>query len=736
MWHTLKISREAHTDFVASVRELLQSTFRNLIITTGGIYLIWYFATTSLPPEQFSLKFLPLTVLIVLTCALSLWLLTKRLLIAQAVWQAGLAVSIVWGLYLSQEPLIVFFYALLPLMAVVTVGGLAGLLAEGLVIALVLWLANIPSMPSLPLSFIFGVIIGGAFSGLLGWTSARALVTAVQWSLFGIEQAQRNMEEARRHRAQLAKVLKDLDMAYHRLERANSALLVARDAAVAAERFKAEFVANVSHELRTSLNLIIGFSEVMATAPESYGDTPLPGAYRGDIMTIYRGAQHLSDLIDDVLDLSQIEVGRMPLTKEAVRLGEVIDEATDIMRSLAEARGLQLKLDLPDELPVLRLDRTRIRQVLLNLLSNAMRFTKEGWIAVQARIEDQEVIVTVEDTGPGIAADRLKNAFEAFSQLEDGHTHEGSGLGLALSKKFVELHGGRIWIESEEECGTMVGFTLPMPKDEESVQVPARKASSSMQYQERRPSVLVLHDDARVLSSLRRHIDGYQLELAETREKARKIVQEEFPVAVIMDADWTSNWATTISDLNLPPHTPLITCPLPSPRHLGHLLGAVDYLPKPVTREDLQDLFARLSKTPQTVLIVDDDPPIIRLLARMLTAIDPALRILEAFSGKEGLEIARVHRPDIILLDVIMPDISGYTVLEKIARDEAMAGTQIVFTSARDLEQDIGPIKGELRLGYGGGFSHSGILQMLQSILVTITQLSTGPSSDVAPLKA
>jgi CheY-like chemotaxis protein len=453
-------------------------------------------------------------------------------------------------------------------------------------------------------------------------------------------------------------------------------------------------------------------------------------------MAIYRSAQHLSDLIDDVLDLSQIEAGRMPLTREAVGLGEVIGEAIDIMRSLAEARGLQLKLDLSDDLPVLRLDRTRVRQVLLNLLSNAMRFTREGWIAVQVRIEDQEVIVTVEDTGPGIAADRLKNAFEAFSQLEDGHTHEGSGLGLALSKKFIELHGGRIWIESEEGCGTIVGFTLPMPKDEESVQTLARKASSSMQYQEGQPSVLVLHDDARVLSSLRRYIDGYQLELAENKKKACEIVQEIFPVAVIMDADWASHWATTISDLSLPPHTPFITCPLPSPRRLGHLLGAVDYLPKPVTREDLQDLLTRLSKTPQTVLIVDDDPRIIRLLARMLTAIDPALRILEAFSGEEGLEIARVHRPDMILLDVIMPDISGYTVLEKIAHDKAMAGTQIVFTSAHDLEQDIGPIKGELRLGYEDGFSHTGILRILQSILATISQLSTVSSSDATPLKA
>ncbi len=737
MWHTLKISREVHADFASSLRELLQSTFRNLVFTTGGVYLIWYFTTTGSSPGELSLKLLPLTTILLLTCALSLWLLSKQPLVAQAVWQIGLAVTIAVGMQVSQQPVVVFFYALLPLMAVVTMGWPAGLLAEGLAIALMWWLSHNPFMPPLPPSYVLGVSIGGAFTGLLGWATARTLVTAVQWSLFSLEQARQNMEKARQHRTRLAKVLKDLDMAYHRLEKANSALLVARDAAVAAERFKAEFVANVSHELRTPLNLIIGFSEVMATAPESYEGAPLPRAYRGDVMAIYRSAQHLSDLIDDVLDLSQIEAGRMPLAKKAVDLGEVIHEAAEIMRSLAEARELRLELDLPDELPVLRLDRTRIRQVLLNLLSNAMRFTEVGWIRVHAHVEDQETVVTVEDSGPGIAADRLANAFEAFSQLEDGHAHEGSGLGLALSKKFVDLHGGKIWIESELGRGTTVGFTLPIPKDQEIIRVSSGKASSSVRYQEGQPSVLVLHDDPRILSSLRRHIDGYQLILADTVEKAREIIREAFPVVVIMDVDWANHWATTIPDLNLPSLTPLITCPLPSPRHLGRLLGAADYLPKPVTRGNLQDTLSRLPRLPQTVLIVDDNPRIVRLLARLLKTINPSVRVLEAFSGQEGLEIVRSQRPEVVLLDMVMPDIDGYAVLEKITNDKTMAEVQIIVTSAHDLEQASMPVKGKLRLEYEGGVSHIGILQILQAILSTITPLSTvSPTSDATPLAA
>ena len=144
-------------------------------------------------------------------------------------------------------------------------------------------------------------------------------------------------------------------------------------------------MANVSHELRTPLNLIVGFSETMATAEESYGGVALPNAYRGDVMAIYSSAQHLAALIDDVLDLSRIEAGSMPLTREVADLREVAREAAGMVRGLAEARGLRLELDLPGELPPLRLDRTRIRQVLLNLVTNATRFTDRGWIRVRAR---------------------------------------------------------------------------------------------------------------------------------------------------------------------------------------------------------------------------------------------------------------------------------------------------------------------------------------------------------------
>jgi len=507
-----------------------------------------------------------------------------------------------------------------------------------------------------------------------------------------------------------------------RLERANEALIFAREAAEKAYRFKAEFVANVSHELRTPLNLIVGFSEMMATAPESYGGVPLPGQYRGDVTAIYRSAKHLSDLINDVLDLSQIETGKMPLTREPASLAEIAQEAVDIVRGLAEARGLHLQVDIPADLPMLMLDKTRIRQVLLNLLTNALRFTQVGRILVRVRAEGQEAIVSVEDTGCGIAPDKLMHAFEAFGQMTEAQLREGSGLGLAVSKKFVELHGGRMWLESEVGRGTTVYFSLAIPHEGQEVRISPLVRSAARQVRPAEPRVLVLHDDVRTLDILRRHIHGCRFVFADNASTAARIIRDEAPTVVVADIAPGEGPVGAASSLALPAHITLITCPLPSMRRIGLLLGAVDYLPKPVTRKALSEALARLPRPPRKVLVVDDDVHIVRLLARMLRACDGSLQILKAFGGKEGLDTARAERPDVILLDLYMPGTSGYDLLQQLARDEELSDTQTIIVSVRTVEQESRPIQGELRLKRDAGFALTEILQLLQTTLSVITQ--------------
>ena len=189
-----------------------------------------------------------------------------------------------------------------------------------------------------------GVIVLSALltgvTALAAIVSSRRLYTALGWALNMTEQARRNAGEAQNNRAELRRVLQTLDIAYDRLERTNRALIFAQESAEKAYRFKSEFVANVSHELRTPLNLIVGFTEMMATAPESYGGVPLPRAYRGDMLATYRNACHLLELINDVLDLSQLEAGQLPLTKQRTDLRELIEEVAGMVQGLADARGL------------------------------------------------------------------------------------------------------------------------------------------------------------------------------------------------------------------------------------------------------------------------------------------------------------------------------------------------------------------------------------------------------------
>lgn len=570
-----------------------------------------------------------------------------------------------------------------------------------------------------------------SLAALVSWLNAHRLLTTLGWTLYATREAQNSAAEAQASRGQLSRVLKSLDEAYVRLERTNEALIYAREATEKAYRFKAEFVANVSHELRTPLNLIVGFSDMMATAPESYGGVQLPREYRGDITAIYRSARHLSELINDVLDLSQIEAGRLPLTKEPGDLVEVLREAMDMVRGLVEARGLRLELELDQPLPPMRFDRTRLRQVMLNLLTNASRFTDRGWIRTQVRRQEGEVLITVEDSGRGIPADRLVHAFEAFTQLHEGRFMEGTGLGLAVSRKFVELHGGRMWIESQAGQGTRVSIALPLELTEAA---PAAMTRPWVPATSKGPPVLVLHDDPRAVTLLQRHVAGFEFVLVHSPEEARQVANEILPVAIIVDS------AADIQPLDPPDHAgpsvslTLVRCPLPSARRLGLLLGAIDVLPKPVNREELRAALARLPAPVHTALIVDDDRDIVRLLARMLRSIDPGLKVFEAFGGREGLVIAREQQPDVILLDLVMPEVNGYAFMEELGQEPVLAATQVIIVSVRSVMQELKPVTGEVRLTRAAGFTVTELLGVVQALLSGFRPTATGlPTNGAVP---
>jgi len=727
----LSFSRGYDADAAEVFEELTQDSLRVLLPVTVAITWVWAACVMLFAGGGHFLDALAPFVVILAIAGLSHSLSRKRLSLGVRLYLAGLAIVVTYIAVVFKSQAALYLYILVVLVTATLTDSRFTFAAALGCVGLVL-VVNRMSQLRLPLSHLGPPLALIVLTALVAWLGSRRLFIALDWALNMTREAQRSAEEARRHRGEVQRVLKSLDEAYVRLERTNEALALAQEAAAQAYRFKADFVANVSHELRTPLNLIVGFSEMMATAPESYGNATLPSEYRGDVMAIYRNARHLSELIDDVLDLSRIEAGRMPVVREEVDLREVVHEAADMVRGLAEARGLRLEVDVPDELPRLHLDRTRIRQVLLNLLTNATRFTDKGWIRVRIRVKGQEVSVTVEDSGRGISSDRLARAFEAFSQLDDGQTREGSGLGLAVSKRFVELLGGRMWIESEVGRGTTVGFAFPLPEDGKEVRLSRLTGDSLPRDQGEQPQVLVLHDDPHAVALLRRYIEGYQFVAAETTFEAQEIVQRTLPAAVIVDTAWASQRGMP-EGLDLPPTTPLLTCPLPSMRRLGVMLGAADYLPKPVTQEDLQQALARLPQPPRTALVVDDNPHVVRLFSRMLRASDPSLRVLEAFDGRAGLEIARTERPDVVLLDLVMPEMDGYAFLAETANDPALAQVQVIIVSVHSIEQESVPLKGEVRVARQADFSFTEIVQLLRATLSAVTrQPVMGPDSVAA----
>jgi CheY-like chemotaxis protein len=394
-----------------------------------------------------------------------------------------------------------------------------------------------------------------------------------------------------------------------------------------------------------------------------------------------------------------------------------------------------LIVDAPNNDCFVDLDRIRIRQVLLNLLTNAMRYTEQGWLRIRTESVGSEVTVLVQDSGRGIAPDKLKRAFESFDRLDEEELTHGSGLGLAVSKKFVELHQGRIWIASVLGEGTTVGFTLPLPTAPERLPLSTPRISQPLQHSDRRPLALVIHDDTRVLGLLRRHIGDCDFVLAEKGDEAEAILRDLAPDLAIVDVRSTAVWERLLDTNVVSADTLVVVTPLPSVHQFGLSLGASDYLPKPVTREDVVNVLQRLQCRPNSALVVDDDPHIVRLIGRMLRSIAPEVHVMEAFDGAEALDVARVHRPDIVFVDLNMPGMSGQQFIHAARCDPDLAATPLIVVSVRNTEEEATPIQGDMCIRLERGYMLSELLGWIETIVGGVTRMgAASPASASARL--
>jgi len=530
---------------------------------------------------------------------------------------------------------------------------------------------------------------------------------SVASALAGWAQARRALLESRAHRAELYRVVRALEEATYRIERMNNELLVARWQAEDARATKARFVATVSHEIRGPLNLILGFSRLIALFPERYED-PLPVAYHADIDAVYRNSQHLLALVDDILDLSQIEAERLPLVKDFIDLEEdVIKKALRGLRPLAERKGLYVRLQLAGDLPMILADQVRLRQALINLLTNAIRFTERGGITIRSQLRGDSVLVAVQDTGPGIAPDDIPKLFKEFTQLHRSETREwmGSGLGLSISKELIELHRGQIWAESKPGVGTTCYFSLPLPGAAPTVSMAVRTGETRPQAVSPN-TCLVVHDDPEMVRLMARYIDGYRVVGVPGQREALALIEELHPRAIITTPAIVGHLE---NQLAITPYSvPIIGCTMSRAEGRGDLGKVVAYLVKPVAHETLAGVMTRIDQGGETtLLLVDDDPDAGRLLERMLTLLPHPYRILKAYSGRQALDTMKTVIPDIVFMDLIMPELTGEQTIQRMRADDRLRQVPVIIISAKDATEDdiaVGPpisVRGGSPLGVG-----------------------------------
>ena len=521
-----------------------------------------------------------------------------------------------------------------------------------------------------------------------------------QWIHEHYEHATRRLAEARTHREELEQVIEGLANANRQLALANERIAALRAAAEEAQRAKSAFVAAVSHEFRTPLNMIIGLVDLMVTNPASYAVVLSP-KMRKDLETVQRNCEHLSGMINDVLAMSAIESGRLALHREHCDVGEVLRSSIEVVTPLIDKKGLALELSVEDGLPQVWCDRTRIEQVVLNLLSNAARFTERGSIALRASHQGQHIVITVQDTGPGIPAEDLERLFEPFWQSSRRLWRDkgGSGLGLSISKRFVEAHGGRMWVESTLGQGTSFSFSLPISPSVEHLIRPEHRIRGDWIWRERafrsshvqpaqelvRPR-LIVSDDNGVLSSLFAH-SGDLVEVVEARtpEEIAARLDECPAAAVVVNTSAPERmWPVVEALRQRVSETPIIGCAVPLATQRAIEAGAHGYLIKPVTRDDLRRALRAVGRPVTRVLVVDDDPDFLYLFRRQLLLCDPALRVAVASTGREALARLEADPPDLMLLDVVMPEMDGWQVLAALREDPRLRNVAVYLVSAQD----------------------------------------------------
>jgi len=515
-------------------------------------------------------------------------------------------------------------------------------------------------------------------------------------------------------------------------QQAEAALRQARLTADEANHAKSDFLAKMSHELRTPLNSIIGFSEVLED--ESFG--LLNEKQKRYVANVLTSGRSLLALINDILDLSRVEAGRMELVWQEFPVGDALVEVQSIVSALADKKNLKLELEVQDGLPPLLADQGKLKQIMYNLLSNAIKFTPEdGSVRVVARRSTRDeqgppmIEIAVTDTGIGISPEDMQRIFGEFEQVASayGGGQQGTGLGLALTQKMVELHGGRIWVESEAGVGSTFLFHLPFGQSHRSrpavssaeILVATTAASHESGRLDRVGSLVLIVEDNRQARDLLAHYlneAGHRVAMAATGEEAIVLARQLKPDVITLDILLSGqDGHDVLAQLKASPETwdiPVVVVSITENRELGLSLGAADWFVKPARRDDFLGAIHRVlgedgASGAAKVLVVDDEPSVLEFLDDLLGM--QGFRVITARDGSQAIALALAHKPDVIVLDLVMPKISGFDVVSELSRRDETRDIPILVFSVMDLApEERQRLQGRVKaiVMKGGGRDH------------------------------
>ncbi|MCB0212879.1 MAG: response regulator, partial [Anaerolineae bacterium] len=465
-----------------------------------------------------------------------------------------------------------------------------------------------------------------------------------------------------------------------------------------ANKAKSQFLANMSHELRTPLNAIIGYSEILQEEIDEHHIE----SFRPDLEKIQAAGRHLLAIISDVLDLAKIEAGKMELYLETFDIYAMLSNVIATIYPLAEKNNNQLKILCDQQIGTMHADLTKTRQLLFNLLSNACKFTDHGTITVSITrkpetADNSQIVITIADTGIGMTTEQISNLFQPFTQADATTTRRygGTGLGLTISQHFCRLMGGTIAIESEPERGSTFTVRLPahVSKPEplpQPVALSNQNQPAIVEADKQHNTVLVIDDDPTTQDLLHRYLskDGFQVHTTGNGEEGLQLAKVLKPVAITLDVlmPGIDGWAV-LTQLKADPDLadiPVIVLTIINDRNMGYTLGASDYLTKPIQRKRLVALLKkyRTSQTP-ICLVVEDETPMREMMYRTLHK--EGWHILEAEHGLAALRQLKKTQPDLILLDLMMPQMDGFQFVVELRKNEAWRNIPVVVVTALDL---------------------------------------------------